>query len=200
MTKKYVGAIDQGTTSSRFIIFDRKGEIVALDQREHRQICPQPGWVEHDAEEIWRNVRQVISGGLAKAGLSPSDLAAVGMTNQRETALIWSRATGKPLHNAIVWMDTRTEKLVARFARERGQDFLREKTGLPLATYFSGLKWRWLLDHCPGAEKQAEAGDLLFGTIDSWIAWNLTGGLHVTDVTNASRTPADESDDARLGR
>lgn len=188
MAKQYVGAIDQGTTSSRFVIFDRQGDIVALDQREHRQICPRHGWVEHDAEEIWRNVRDVIAGALAKADLRPDDLAAVGITNQRETAVIWSRATGKPLHNAIVWMDTRTDALVAQFSQQRGQDFLRSKTGLPLATYFSGLKWRWLLDHFPGAEKQAEAGDLLFGTIDTWIAWNLTGGLHVTDVTNASRT------------
>ncbi len=188
MAKNYVGAIDQGTTSSRFIIFDRQGDIVALDQKEHRQICPKPGWVEHDGEEIWRNVREVIAGALAKAGLEPSDLAAVGVTNQRETALIWSRATGKPLHHAIVWMDTRTDALVANFSRERGQDFLRAKTGLPVATYFSGLKWRWLLENCPDAEARAEAGELLFGTIDTWIAWNLTGGLHVTDVTNASRT------------
>jgi glycerol kinase len=184
---KFIGAIDQGTTSSRFIIFDRKGEIVALDQREHRQIHPRPGWVEHDSEEIWTNVQAVISGALAKADLKPSDLQAVGVTNQRETALVWSRATGKPLHNAIVWMDARTDQLVAQFARDGGQDRFRQKTGLPLATYFSGLKWRWLLDHIPGLRQQAEAGDALFGTVDTWLAWKLTG-LHVTDVTNASRT------------
>ncbi len=184
---KYVGAIDQGTTSSRFIIFDHAGDIVAFDQKEHSQIYPQPGWVEHDPLEIWRNQREVIEGALARAGLRAADLAAVGIANQRETALIWDRATGKPIHNAIVWMDTRTAPMVAEFSREGGQDRFRAKTGLPLATYFSGLKWRWLLDHCPGARERAEAGELAFGTIDTWIAWNLTG-RHVTDVTNASRT------------
>ncbi len=188
MAGEFIGAIDQGTTSSRFIIFDHMGELVAFDQREHRQICPKPGWVEHDPEEIWSNVQAVTPGALAKADLKPSDLRAVGIANQRETALVWSRRTGKPLRNAIVWMDTRTDRLVAHFARDGGPDFLREKTGLPLATYFSGLKWRWLLDHVPGLREQAETGDALFGTIDTWIAWKLTGGLHVTDVTNASRT------------
>ena len=189
---KYVGAIDQGTTSSRFIIFDRVGAIVAVDQKEHEQIMPRPGWVEHDAEEIWRNAHYVIGGALAKAGLTPSDLAAVGITNQRETSVVWNRRTGEPIHNALVWMDTRTDQLVAELARDGGQDRLRGKTGLPLATYFSGLKLRWLLDCVPGSQEAAEAGDLLFGNIDTWLTWKLTGGidggLHVTDVTNASRT------------
>ena len=189
---RYVGSIDQGTTSSRFIIFDRKGDIIALDQKEHAQIYPQPGWVEHDASEIWTNTQAVISGALAKAGLTAADLAAVGITNQRETTLVWDRRTGKPLHNALVWMDTRTDRLVAEFERKGGKDSLRAKTGLPLATYFSGLKLRWLLDNVADARALAERGDLLFGNIDTWLAWNLTGGpnggLHITDVTNASRT------------
>ena len=189
---RYVGSIDQGTTSSRFIVFDRKGDIVALDQREHAQIYPKPGWVEHDAMEIWANTQSVISGALAQNGLKASDLAAVGITNQRETTLIWNRHTGRPLHNALVWMDTRTDQLVARFERDGGKDRLRARTGLPLATYFSGLKLRWLLDSVAGARDAAARGDLLFGTIDTWLAWNLTGGieggLHITDVTNASRT------------
>jgi len=183
----FVGAIDQGTTSTRFIVFDRDGEIVSIDSMEHAQITPRPGWVEHDAAEIWRNTQAVISGALAKGGLKTSDLDSVGLTNQRETTLVWDRATGQPLYNALVWMDTRTEHLVRQFAEEGGQDRLREKTGLPLATYFSGLKLRWLLDHVLGARKGAETGEILFGTMDSWIAWNLTGE-HVTDVTNASRT------------
>ena len=189
---RYVGSIDQGTTSSRFIVFDRKGDIVALDQREHAQIYPRPGWVEHDAMEIWANTQSVISGALAQNGLKASDLAAVGITNQRETTLIWNRHTGKPLHNALVWMDTRTDQLVARFEGDGGKDRLRARTGLPLATYFSGLKLRWLLDSVADARDAAARGDLLFGTIDTWLAWNLTGGieggLHITDVTNASRT------------
>lgn len=189
---RYVGAIDQGTTSTRFIVFDHAGAIVSVDQMEHAQIMPQPGWVEHDAGEIWINTRAVIAAALEKRGLAPSDLAAVGITNQRETAVLWDRATGQAVHNALVWMDTRTDKLVAAFAAEGGQDRLRAKTGLPLATYFSGLKLRWLLDHVPGAQARAEAGELLFGNIDTWLAWNLTGGadggLHITDVTNASRT------------
>ncbi|MEQ1687959.1 MAG: glycerol kinase GlpK [Sphingopyxis sp.] len=189
---KYVGAIDQGTTSSRFIIFDHAGAIIAVDQQEHAQIMPGPGWVEHDAIEIWHNTQSVIAGALAKAGLTTADLAAVGITNQRETSVVWNRKTGAPIHNALVWMDTRTDALVAKFAGEGGQDRLRGKTGLPLATYFSGLKLRWLLDAVPGAQGLAEAGDLLFGNMDTWLAWNLTGGidggLHITDVTNASRT------------
>jgi glycerol kinase len=188
----FVGAIDQGTTSSRFIIFDRQGESVAIDQREHAQITPRPGWVEHDAMEIWGNTQAVIAGALARKGFCAADLASVGLTNQRETTLLWNRRTGAPLHNALVWMDTRTDILVREFSRENGQDFLRGKTGLPLSTYFSGLKLRWLFDHVPGARKGAESGEVLFGTMDSWLAWNLTGGVdggrHITDVTNAART------------
>jgi glycerol kinase len=189
---RYVGAIDQGTTSTRFIVFDRRGEIVSIDQREHEQITPRAGWVEHDPAEIWRATQAVIEGALARKGLVAADLVSVGLTNQRETTVIWSRRTGEPLHNALVWMDTRTDDLVRAFARDGGQDRLRAKTGLPLATYFSGLKLRWLLDHVPGAQKGAEAGDVLFGTMDTWLAWNLMGGAnggrHITDVTNASRT------------
>ena len=188
----YVGAIDQGTTSSRFIVFDRDGAMVSVAQREHAQIYPAPGHVEHDPEEIWRNTQAVIADALAAKGLAPSDLAAVGITNQRETTLLWDRRTGRPLHNALVWQDTRVDTLVAALARDGGKDRLRGKTGLPLASYFSGLKLKWLLDHVPEARAKAEAGDALFGTIDSWLVWNLTGGpgkgLHITDVTNASRT------------
>lgn len=188
----YIGSIDQGTTSTRFIIFDAKGEIVALAQTEHEQIMPQPGWVEHDALEIWTNTRDVIGAALAHANIAAHDLAAVGITNQRETTVLWDRQTGQPVHNALVWMDTRTEQLVARFEAEGGQDRFRARTGLPLATYFSGLKLRWLLDNVPGARDRAARGELLFGNIDTWLTWNLTGGpqggLHVTDVTNASRT------------
>ena len=184
---KYVGAIDQGTTSTRFIVFDARGTTVAVDQIEHAQIMPQPGWVEHDASEIWANTQKVVAGALAKAGLNTADLVSVGITNQRETTVLWDKASGQPVHNALVWMDTRTSDLVAELEREGGQDRLRGKTGLPLATYFSGLKLAWLLDMVPGARARAEAGELLFGTIDTWLTWNLTG-LHVTDVTNASRT------------
>ena len=189
---RYVGSIDQGTTSSRFIIFDRHGDIVAADQKEHAQIYPKPGWVEHDPAEIWRNTQDVIAGALAKAKLTARDLVSVGITNQRETSVLWDRRTGAPVHNALVWMDTRTDALVTAFEREGGKDRLRAKTGLPLATYFSGLKLRWLLDNVSGARKKAARGELLFGNIDTWLAWNLTGGpdggLHITDVTNASRT------------
>ena len=189
---KYVGAVDQGTTSTRFVVFNRQGEAIAHAQREHQQIFPRPGWVEHDANEILRATYAVIREALAGADLSAKDLAAVGVTNQRETTALWRRSTGEPLHNAIVWMDTRTDALVDELSRHGGKDRLREKTGLPLATYFSGLKLRWLLDNVPEAKKAAEAGDLMFGTIDSWLLWNLTGGrqggLHLTDVTNASRT------------
>jgi glycerol kinase len=188
----YVGAIDQGTTSTRFIVFDRQGAIVALAQREHAQIYPKPGLVEHDAIEIWRNTGAVAREALVGRGLTLRDLAAVGITNQRETTLLWDRRTGEPLHNALVWQDTRVEDLVTRFAEEGGKDRLRARTGLPLASYFSGLKLHWLLAHVAGAREKAEAGDALFGTIDAWLVWNLTGGprggLHVTDVTNASRT------------
>ncbi|MBN9136696.1 MAG: glycerol kinase GlpK, partial [Phyllobacterium sp.] len=189
---KYVGSIDQGTTSSRFIIFDRKGTVIAVDQKEHEQIFPKPGWVEHNAIEIWRNTMSVVAGALKKAKLSASDLVSVGITNQRETSVLWDKKTGAPLHNAVVWMDTRTDQLVGRYAKDGGKDRLREKTGLPLATYFSGLKLHWLLDNVPGARAKAEAGEVLFGNIDTWLVWNLTGGadggIHITDVTNASRT------------
>jgi glycerol kinase len=189
---RYVGAIDQGTTSSRFIVFDREGSVITLAQAEHAQIYPAPGHVEHDATEIWTKTQGVMREALEKGGLQPSDLAAIGITNQRETTLIWDRTTGQPLHNALVWQDTRNDRLVAEFARDGGRDRFRDLTGLPLASYFSGLKLRWLLDHVPGAREKAEAGDVLFGNIDTWLVWNLTGGtnggLHVTDVTNASRT------------
>ncbi|MDE2051001.1 MAG: glycerol kinase GlpK [Gammaproteobacteria bacterium] len=189
---RYVGAIDQGTTSSRFIVFDRKGEIVSLAQKEHRQIYPKPGWVEHDPLEIMRNTDEVIGAALARANLGPGDLAAIGITNQRETTVLWERKTGRPLCNAVVWMDTRTAQLVTSYASRGGQDRFRAKTGLPLTTYFAGLKLRWILDNVEGARQMAESGEALFGTIDSWLTWNLTGGpnggVHVMDVTNASRT------------
>ena len=189
---RYVGAIDQGTTSTRFIVFDKRGAIQAVAQREHEQIFPRPGWVEHDAIEIWRNTRLVIRDALKEAGLAAKDLAAIGITNQRETTLVWDRATGKPLHNALVWQDTRVDALAARFAKDGGRDRFRAKTGLPLASYFAGLKLRWLLDNVKGLRRRALAGEVLFGTMDTWIAWNLTGGCdggqYVTDVTNASRT------------
>ncbi|HYI89279.1 MAG TPA: FGGY family carbohydrate kinase, partial [Beijerinckiaceae bacterium] len=188
----YVGAIDQGTTSTRFILFDRGGAIAAQAQREHAQIYPKPGLVEHDPQEIWRNTLAVAREALDGGGLTVRDLAAIGITNQRETTLLWDRRTGEPLGNALVWQDTRVDDLVARFAADGGKDRLRAKTGLPLASYFSGLKLHWLLAHVAGAREKAEAGDALFGTIDAWLVWNLTGGprggLHVTDVTNASRT------------
>jgi glycerol kinase len=188
----YLGAIDQGTTSTRFIVFDRSGRIVASEQREHQQIYPKPGWVEHDPEEIWRRTQEVIAGALQQRALRPSDLAAIGITNQRETTVLWDRKTGKPIYNAIVWQDTRVADSVTEFAHQGGQDRFRVQTGLPLTTYFSGLKIRWMLDHIPGARKQAEAGDLLFGNIDTFLVWHLTGGsdggIHITDVTNASRT------------
>jgi glycerol kinase len=189
---RYVGAIDQGTTSSRFIVFDRKGEIVSLAQKEHRQIYPKPGWVEHDPLEIIANTNEVIGAALARANLQARDLAAIGITNQRETTLLWEKRTGRPLCNALVWMDTRTAPLVAAYTRDGGQDRFRPRTGLPLTTYFAGLKLRWILDNVAGARQKAESGEALFGTIDAWLAWNLTGGprggVHVIDVTNASRT------------
>ena len=189
---KYVGALDQGTTSTRFMIFDHDGHVVAIDQKEHEQIFPKPGWVEHDPLEIWERSVEVTRGALAKAGITAKDLAAVGITNQRETAVVWDRRTGKPIHNAIVWQDTRTDQIVNEFAKDGGQDRLRAKVGLPLATYFSGPKVKWMLDNVAGARAKAEAGDLLFGNIDTWCIWNLTGGVaggvHVTDVSNASRT------------
>jgi len=184
---KYVAAIDQGTTSTRFIIFDHSGKVLAVDQKEHRQIYPKPGWVEHDPLEIWENTREVMQGALKKAKCSVADMAAIGVTNQRETALVWDKKTGKPVYNAIVWQDTRTDVICNELAKDGGQDRLRSKTGLPLATYFSGPKIKWILDNTEGARAKAEKGEVLFGNMDSWIIWNLTG-RHVTDVTNASRT------------
>jgi glycerol kinase len=189
---KYVGALDQGTTSTRFMIFDHSGGVVGIDQKEHEQIYPKPGWVEHDPAEIWTRCGEVIRGALAKAGIKAADLAAVGVTNQRETTVVWDRKTGKPVYNAIVWQDTRTDVIINEFAKDGGQDRLRPKVGLPLATYFSGPKIKWILDNVAGARARAEAGDLMFGNIDTWCIWNLTGGVnggvHVTDVSNASRT------------
>jgi glycerol kinase len=184
---QYIAAIDQGTTSTRCIIFDHAGAIIAVDQREHDQIFPQPGWVEHDALQIWSRTQSVVAGAVSKAGITSRDLAAIGITNQRETAVVWDRTTGKPIHNAIVWQDTRTAAICAKLAKQGGQYRFQKRVGLPLATYFSGPKVKWLLDNVPGAKKRAAKGELLFGTIDSWLLWNLTG-KHVTDVTNASRT------------
>lgn len=184
---RYIGAIDQGTTSTRFVVFDRAGAIVAQAQQEHAQIFPQPGWVEHDPREIFRNTEAVISAALTGAELTAQDLAAVGITNQRETTVLWDRATGLPVHNALVWQDTRVESLVTALARDGGQDRFRALTGLRLASYFSALKLRWLLDNIPGARARAMAGEFAFGTIDSWLIWNICGE-HITDVTNASRT------------
>jgi glycerol kinase len=184
---KYIAAIDQGTTSSRCILFDHHGDIVGADQKEHQQIYPRPGWVEHDALEIWAHTQGVIAGALERAGLTARDVAAAGITNQRETTVLWDRASGQPIHNAIVWQDTRTDLICHELTRDGGQDRLRVKTGLPLATYFSGPKIRWLLENVPEARQRAEAGELLFGTMDTWVIWNLTG-KHITDVTNASRT------------
>jgi glycerol kinase len=189
---RYIAAIDQGTTSTRCMIFDHDGAVVSSEQREHQQIFPRPGWVEHDPREIWARTEEVVRGALARGGCALSDLAAVGITNQRETAIVWDRATGDPLHNAIVWQDTRTDAICHALAREGGQDRLRQQTGLPLATYFAGPKVRWILDNVPGVRERAERGEALFGTVDSYLVWWLTGGpdggVHVTDVTNASRT------------
>lgn len=186
---RYVAAIDQGTTSTRCILFDRSGTAVAMDQQVHRQIYPQPGWVEHDPLEILDRTRAVIAAALAKARACRDDLAAVGIANQRETIVLWERASGRPLHRAIVWQDTRSDALCAALAREGGQDRFRARTGLPLSTYFSGPKLTWLLDHIPGARSRAERGELLCGTIDTWLLWHLSGGaVHLTDVSNASRT------------
>jgi len=190
--KRYVGAIDQGTTSTRFMVFDHTGTVVAAKQKEHRQVFPQPGWVEHDATEIWQDVLEVAEGALGEAGIGARDLAAVGVANQRETTVLWDRWDGRPVHHAIVWQDTRTDRTCAELAASFGPEHFRARTGLPPATYFSGPKLMWLLERVPGARRRAESGDLLFGTMDSWCIWNLTGGpkggAHVTDLTNASRT------------
>ncbi|MBV7411140.1 glycerol kinase GlpK [Dermabacteraceae bacterium TAE3-ERU27] len=191
-TPKYVMAIDQGTTSTRAIIFDHAGKIVATGQKEHQQIFPKSGWVEHDPLEIWRNTRSVVGEALSEAEINRHQLAAVGITNQRETAVVWDKTTGEPVYNAIVWQDTRTQKICNELAGDEGADKYKQRVGLPLATYFSGPKIKWILDNVEGAREKAEAGDLLFGNTDSWLVWNLTGGVnggvHVTDVTNASRT------------
>jgi glycerol kinase len=192
MVAQYVGAVDQGTTSTRFMIFDHDGRVAGLHQLEHRQIYPQAGWVEHDPLEIWDRTGQVIRGALEKSGIAASELAAIGVTNQRETTVVWDRKTGKPYYNAIVWQCTRSKEICDALEKDGGQDRFRAKTGLPLATYFSGPKIQWILDHVPGARAAAEKGDALFGNMDTWVIWNLTGGpgggAHVTDVTNASRT------------
>jgi glycerol kinase len=188
----YIGAIDQGTTSTRFIVFDRSGRVKAVAQKEHEQIYPKPGWVEHNAQEIWEHTREVIAEAMAKGGLQPQDLSAIGITNQRETTIVWNRKTGQPVANALVWQDTRVADYVSEMAKAGGQDRFRAKTGLPLTTYFSGLKIRWILEHVKGVRELAEAGEVIFGNIDTFLVWHLTGGskggVHITDVTNASRT------------
>ncbi|HUI88475.1 MAG TPA: glycerol kinase GlpK [Anaerolineales bacterium] len=183
----YIAAIDQGTTSTRFMIFDHGGNVIAADRKEHRQIYPRPGWVEHDPLEIWSCTREVIAGALKKGNVNPKEIAAIGVTNQRETTVVWDQKTGEPIYHAIVWQDTRTDELINALAKDGGLGRFRNKTGLPLAAYFSGPKIKWILDHVEGARQKAERGDLLFGNVDTWVIWNLTGA-HVTDVTNASRT------------
>ncbi len=189
MTEQYVVAVDQGTTSSRCIMFDRRGRLVSVAQREHRQYYPRPGWVEHDPVEIWRNVARVVPAALQKAGATPRQIAAIGITNQRETTVMWDRHTGEPIGHAVTWMDTRTDRLVEELSGDAGHDRFADRCGLPLTTYFSAPKIRWLLDHTPGLRERAESGDVLFGTMETWLIWNLTGRrVHATDVTNASRT------------
>ena len=189
---KYAVAIDQGTTSTRFMIFDHAGAVVGLDQKEHEQIYPQAGWVEHDPKEIWQATQDVIAGALRKFKIDTKEIAAIGITNQRETTVVWDKTTGEPVFNAIVWQDTRTDKICNKLAEDGGQDRFRETVGLPLATYFSGPKIKWILDNVDGVREKAEKGQVVFGNIDTWVIWNLTGGVrggvHVTDVTNASRT------------
>jgi glycerol kinase len=188
MTESYVVAIDQGTTSTRCIVFDRRGQLVSVAQQEHKQYYPKPGWVEHDAAEIWRNVERLGPEALRQAGIHAGQVAAVGIANQRETTVLWDRATGQPIGHAIVWQDIRTDTLVNQMADMAGADRVQHHSALPLATYFSGPRVRWMLDHTPGLRERAERGEVLFGTMETWLIWNLTGGLHVTDVTNASRT------------
>jgi glycerol kinase len=189
---KYAAALDQGTTSTRCMIFNHSGEVVSVAQKEHEQIYPKPGWVEHDPKEIWARTQEVMDEALDSAGASADDISGLGITNQRETTVVWDKNTGEPVMNAIVWQDTRTDKLVDELSRDGGQNRFAEQVGLPLATYFSGPKVRWILDNVDGAQEKADAGDLIFGNIDTWCIWNLTGGtdggLHITDPTNASRT------------
>ena len=189
---QFIASIDQGTTSTRCMIFDHSGQVISIAQKEHNQIYPQPGWVEHDPLEIWQRTQEVIREAVTKAGAKPGEIAAVGITNQRETTLVWDRRTGKPFYNAIVWQDTRTKTICDSLGEDGGQDRFRSKVGLPLATYFSGPKIKWILDNVPGVRQAAERGDALFGNIDTWVIWWLTGGpeigSHVTDVSNASRT------------
>ncbi|MCL4393521.1 MAG: FGGY family carbohydrate kinase, partial [Chloroflexi bacterium] len=190
--KPFVGAVDQGTTGTRFMIFDRAGHVVAAHYEEHRQIYPQPGWVEHDASEIWDRTRTTIGAALAKGNVHANDLAAIGVTNQRETVVVWDPKTGEPCCNAVVWQDTRSQPACQKLIDDGRADWIRAKTGLTIATYFSGPKLQWLLDNVPGLRARAERGEAVFGTVDSWIIWNLTGGprggVHVTDYSNASRT------------
>jgi glycerol kinase len=190
--KKFIGAVDQGTTSTRFMLFDWNGRIVGSDQKEHRQIFPKPGWVEQDPIEIWNNTQLVIQGALSRAGIEGSAVAAIGLANQRETTVVWDKKTGEPYHNAVVWQCTRTDEICRNIVEQYGQEAFKAKTGLPVATYFSGPKLRWILDNVPKAKRAAQKGDALFGTIETWLIWWLTGGpeggVHITDVTNASRT------------
>src|SRR5699024_9148604 len=187
MNQQYIAAIDQGTTSSRCILFDRDGRIVSVGQREHQQIFPRPGWVEHDPEEIWTNIEAVVQESLREGDITPEQVAAIGITNQRETTVIWDKETGRPVHNAIVWQDTRTDQLIRELGGDGGQVPCRSVWGLPLATYSAGPKSRWLLDNVDGLRERAERGEVLFGTMDTWVIWKLTG-RHVTDVSNAGRT------------
>ncbi|MEU4191551.1 glycerol kinase GlpK [Kribbella sp. NPDC026611] len=188
MAEQYVAAVDQGTNSSRCILFDRRGRLVSVAQREHRQLFPRPGWVEHDAEEIWRNVARVVPAAIRQIGAEPAQVVAIGITNQRETSLLWDKLTGQPIGHAVTWQDTRTDRLVTELAGDEGPDRYADRCGLPLTTYFSAPRIRWMLDHTPGLRQRAERGEILFGTMETWLIWKFTGGLHVTDVTNASRT------------
>ena len=189
MSEQYILSLDQGTSSSRAIVFDHDGEIKAVAQQEFRQIFPQPGWVEHHPQEIWTSQASVIAGAIASAGINGLDIAAIGITNQRETTIVWDRETGQPVYNAIVWQDRRTASYCDALKAEGKTEFIREKTGLIIDAYFSATKVKWILDHVEGAREKAEAGKLIFGTVDSWLVWKLTRGeVHVTDVTNASRT------------
>jgi glycerol kinase len=187
---QYAAAVDQGTTSTRFMVFDHSGQVVSIDQKEHEQIYPRPGWVEHDPMEIWQRTQEVVRAGLDK--VKANEISAVGITNQRETTVVWERSTGRPVYNAIVWQDTRTDQICNELASDGGQDRFRAKTGLPIATYFSGPKIKWILDNVDGVRAKAENGEVLFGNIDTFVIWELTGGpdggVHVTDVSNASRT------------